>query len=547
MVSVADGYLAAGVLAGGVIYVSGYHVYRMSDRLGRRWFVAFAGLLGFGCLAAGVVALVPWLAPVGEQSSWPQIPLLFWLPSTFPWFLFALQYTGTRTRLRRRVVALLGAPYAVILVDFGLGIIGIRVAVLNVVASAVFIYTISLVVAGVYLLLQTTYSAGHLSVGQGVSLSVVPVGSLAVWNALGTIQDPSVTARAGVFAAGAGLAAAGLGVAIVRYDLFDSTPSIHTLGERALTRETDDLMVVVDDEDRVIRVNQTAVDTLGVSRSDALGQQLADVIDRDTETLRQVKTVQVQTTEGTRQYDPQVTRVTNHYGNDLGAMLSLRDVTDRKLREQRLAVLNRVLRHNLRNQADVVKGHAESLDAEGDRVAPIIDAADSIAALGQQAHRIDQYIAKSPDYTAVDLSDAVQEVLDTVGAEGADVAVSVEIPASARLVTNERALVSALESATENAIKYADSTVTLTADDAADGYVFRIVDDGDGIPEWELDSLDTGTETALQHSTGIGLWQLKWAVMALNGDLSFDTENGTTVEIAVPDRDGGRTRPPDGA
>jgi len=37
------------------------------------------------------------------------------------------------------------------------------------------------------------------------------------------------------------------------------------------------------------------------------------------------------------------------------------DITDRKRREQRLEVLNRVLRHNLRNQIDVIRSHAEVL------------------------------------------------------------------------------------------------------------------------------------------------------------------------------------------
>lgn len=103
-------------------------------------------------------------------------------------------------------------------------------------------------------------------------------------------------------------------------------------------------------------------------------------------------------------------------GNDLGAVLSLRDVTERELREQRLTVLNRVLRHNLRNQADVVRGNAESLDAESDQVDTIIDAADKIAALGQQARQIDRYISESPDDVAVDFSETVDRVLDTVGA-----------------------------------------------------------------------------------------------------------------------------------
>jgi sensor histidine kinase regulating citrate/malate metabolism len=78
--------------------------------------------------------------------------------------------------------------------------------------------------------------------------------------------------------------------------------------------------------------------------------------------------------------------------------------------------------------------------------------------------------------------------------------------------------------------------VTVTIDSRPDGYVVRVATDGPGIPDSELESLDAGTESPLQHSTGLGLWQLKWAVTTLNGELSFETTDGTTVEIVVPDR-----------
>lgn len=50
-----------------------------------------------------------------------------------------------------------------------------------------------------------------------------------------------------------------------------------------------------------------------------------------------------------------------------------------------------------------------------------------------------------------------------------------------------------------------------------------------------------GTDTALQHGTGLGLWQLKWAVTTLGGDLEFDTTDGTTVTFAIPDQGVGRS------
>ncbi|WP_227134704.1 sensor histidine kinase [Halorubellus salinus] len=536
MVSSVDVLLALGLLAGGVLYWFGYRASRLSNRLGRRSFVAFTALLGTGCVVPALAGFAPSVLPLGgDGGSWTQLPLLFWLLSTFPWFVFAVRYTGTRTSIPVHVLALAGLPHLLIFVELAVSIAGVGSEAFSAIGSVVFVYIISLAVAGTYLLFQNSYSYEHVALGQASSLSVAAIGTLMIWNLIGQ-QTGSGAGKAGAYAAGALGAAAGVALAWHRYDLFDSTPSIGTLGERALTRETDDLMFVVDSDDRIVELNETAVRALSRTRTSAIGSSVAALLGQDSEQLRDVETVTVQTTEGRRQYDPQVSTVSDHYDNDIGATISLRDVTERELREQRLAVLNRVLRHNLRNEVDVVKSHAEALAGRGEAVSSIIDAADTIAALGQRAHRIDQYVSESTGDVTVDLDALTRSVLDSIDVDETAVSVSVDCPADATVTTDRRAVIGALESALDNAVSYAESTVTVTLDPQPDGCVVRVVDDGPGIPDWELASLDAGTESSLQHSTGLGLWQLKWAVTILNGDLSFDTTDGTTVQLFVPDR-----------
>ena len=84
-----------------------------------------------------------------------------------------------------------------------------------------------------------------------------------------------------------------------------------------------------------------------------------------------------------------------------------------------------------------------------------------------------------------------------------------------------------------------DATVSVTAS-AVDGELrVTVADDGPGIPEGELAPLDAGTETQLEHATGIGLWVVQWSVDALGGTLSFDTDDGTVVTVRLPDGPGG--------
>jgi PAS domain S-box-containing protein len=217
------------------------------------------------------------------------------------------------------------------------------------------------------------------------------------------------------------------------------------------------------------------------------------------------------------------------------------DVTGRKRREQRLEVFNRVLRHNLRNRVDVIKSYAEALSdrTDGEYADRIATAADDLAAIGDRARDVDRLMSRERDESTVDVGGLVAETLAATDADARPVDVTVDVAEAAPLVTDREVLGAVLESAVENALDHADTAVSVTArgtdDSDTDGRTITVHDDGPGIPPAELASLEAGTETALQHGRGLGLWQLKWGVGKLNGDLSFETGDGTTVRISVPD------------
>jgi PAS domain S-box-containing protein len=213
------------------------------------------------------------------------------------------------------------------------------------------------------------------------------------------------------------------------------------------------------------------------------------------------------------------------------------DITDRKRREQRLEVFNRVLRHNLRNQLDVIKSHGEALSRQTESRHPrqIIAATERLTAIGKRARTIDRIMSRELQTSAIQLPDLLRRTLDQIETEGQDVQVTMDLPGGSPLVTDEWVLEVILLSALENAVVHADSEVEVAVDERSDEYTFVVADDGPGIPADELAALDAGTETELQHSRGLGLWQLKWGVNKLNGTVSFETADGTAVRITVPD------------
>ncbi|WP_318570697.1 HAMP domain-containing sensor histidine kinase [Salinigranum marinum] len=224
------------------------------------------------------------------------------------------------------------------------------------------------------------------------------------------------------------------------------------------------------------------------------------------------------------------------------AMADMRDdlerfIEERKQREQRLEVFNRLLRHNLRNRLDVIRSHTEQLadQTDGDDAEAVLAATDRLASIGTRARRIDRLMARDPDPTVVDLTSVVPSLLSQITSD--DVTVNTEFPSTATLRTDAEILRTTLTSPLENAVKYAESSVTVFISPTADreGYRIAISDDGPGIPAAELESLAAGTETSLQHGRGLGLWQLRWGIDALGGDLSFETDDGTTVNITLAD------------
>ncbi|MFB6228857.1 MAG: sensor histidine kinase, partial [Halobacteriales archaeon] len=166
----------------------------------------------------------------------------------------------------------------------------------------------------------------------------------------------------------------------------------------------------------------------------------------------------------------------------------------------------------------------------------IIAAVDELAGIGRRARQVDRILSKDDTLTEVDITQTLRETVEAMEPTAGDVAVTTEFPREARLVTDKETVTMAVESALENALEHATSAVTVRIEARPEECVITIVDDGPGIPEEELMPIEAESETRLQHGRGLGLWQLRWCVDNLNGELSFETGTGTTVRITVPDR-----------
>ncbi len=79
-----------------------------------------------------------------------------------------------------------------------------------------------------------------------------------------------------------------------------------------------------------------------------------------------------------------------------------------------------------------------------------------------------------------------------------------------------------------------DVTVTVTdAGTDEERIVLRIDDDADGLPELDVQAVNAGEESPLNHAEGLALWCLEWTVTKSGGELHVAPED-TTLKIKLP-------------
>ena len=513
--------------AAGILAISATVAYRYSEP-GAVWLTGYTTLVGvgLGLVSAGILTgIIPVTDFTGLVGRWLA---LVWIVPVALWAVFALRYTGRFASLSLKTSVLIAFPLLGFILQGTLTSVSVvPTQVLGFVGIITRYYAVTLAVAGIVLGVRATRRYDHLTAWQGIAFAVAPAAMWLFWSNIPYIAQLGQAAGGAAYVLGSLGAVCGFGLAVFRFNAFEKSPAVGVLGERDVVDETDDLVIVADDEHRVVRANESAR-TASDGPDPSVGVvTVEDMLGEGVDGLRATETVGFDVEGASAKYDPQVSTVLDQHNRHLGTVISLREVTERELRKERLAVLNRVLRHNLRNQLDVVNAHLEAVD--DDHADAATEATNRIAHMSDRARTIDRLLSETRESVAIDVAELIR---NTVAAY--DSPIAVEAPDSLTITTDCAALEAAVESAVDNAVTHA-TNVTIFLRQTPDGCEIRVADDGPGIPESELSALETGTETPLQHGTGLGLWQLSWAARTLSGDVSFDTSEGTTVTITVSD------------
>lgn len=243
-------------------------------------------------------------------------------------------------------------------------------------------------------------------------------------------------------------------------------------------------------------------------------------------------------------------RVEDADGTVQGLVGTAREITERKRRERRLTVLRRVLRHNIRTDVTLLRGAGTRMaeqtgNSELRRAGETVrEVATELAELSETARLIENAIDRGQ--VSPGASTSARSVVTELVAEydSPDTAATVEavVETDAAVRADDR-LATALDQLVDNAVEHGTvpdgdrATVTVRCRRVDDAVEFVVLDDGPGIDEPELlAAADDPDITQLNHTSGLGLWLVRWLVRMLEGsfEIGAGDAGGTVARVRIP-------------
>ncbi|MFW6317820.1 MAG: PAS domain-containing sensor histidine kinase [Halorubrum sp.] len=238
-------------------------------------------------------------------------------------------------------------------------------------------------------------------------------------------------------------------------------------------------------------------------------------------------------------------------GGDAHVLAEVRDASDHYAASRRETLFWRVLRHNLRNEANKLVGYSGEILRETDRHS-VRDAAEKarstaldLGAVATSVKEIQQAAVQTETHRSCrSAADAVRDVVTVLEPVYPDAEFSVE-ERRPMWVHVDAAFDHAVRHALENAACHADVPdpaveVTVCPSPNTGRVEIRVDDRNPYIPRIETDALDTFSElTSTRHGTGVGLFVMKWCIESLGGELTFERREprGNRVRVYLPPRD----------
>ena len=240
-----------------------------------------------------------------------------------------------------------------------------------------------------------------------------------------------------------------------------------------------------------------------------------------------------------------ISPVLDDAGEVTGYVAIQSDISQSQIQQQVLDVFQRILRHNLRNKLSVIQGNTALLeeDLEGTPLEAytddIMEAAETLEGLSEKARIVDSAIEDHELAEPTELVGLLRREQKSFANQYSGVTFEINAPDELYVGGGNR-LEIAVHEIIQNAIKHCDQRpkieIDVRADHEAENAEIVIRDNGPGVDSVELTTLAIGEETPLMHSSGLGLWLVKWTVTSIGGEVVYADNHprGLKVTVTVP-------------
>ena len=231
-----------------------------------------------------------------------------------------------------------------------------------------------------------------------------------------------------------------------------------------------------------------------------------------------------------------------------GAVTELEDEHIRVLKlNRRNVVLNRIIRHDVRNDASLLLWFANRLEEEfaqaGNELAdPIRRKTEEIIEISDIARQVEA-LEEDNSTRPINVVEVVDELVKTVESTHPTSEIETKLPDEAWVEADEL-LKTVLDNLVENAIEHNDQTpqieIAVNTPDSINGNVEVCVrDNGPGISDEAIEVLCNQAMPASPDSLpsiSLGLWLVKWIVDSYDGKLSIEKSDarGTKISFELP-------------
>lgn len=306
------------------------------------------------------------------------------------------------------------------------------------------------------------------------------------------------------------------------------------------------------EDNPLIYVNDAFVDMTGYPREEILGENCRILRGKETDPDRIARiqdaidaqepvsvTLRNERRDGSEFWNHlEIAPVENDAGEVVNYIRFHQDVSERKERQQQLEVLDRVLRHNLRNNMNVIRGQAETIQSRSsDEIAAfagqIMDVSDQLIGMAEKERKITELLREEPTQNEIEVRQLLEQVVSTIRPDHPEAMISVECPDDVTVRATKQ-FVEGIRELVTNAIIHNDASspeVAITVTRTEETVRIEIADNGPRIPEMEQSILaGKGDQTPLYHGSGLGLWLVKLITSRSDGNVTFE-ENSPAGNI----------------